>query len=68
MHRNNHHNPHADIQHKNKINERRKRRDEILNMCREVCEKHKGLAQIDERYVVVDLDRYSIRSKEVNDG
>ena len=51
---------HQSIAGRSKIAQRRARNREILQECKRVCEAHKGLTQIDDRFVVVDLTRYNV--------
>lgn len=50
-----------------RIQQRREKTKEILQVCRDVCERHKGLVMIDDRYRVVDTKYYTISPKEISD-
>ncbi len=43
---------------------RQKRTEEILEVCKEVCQKQGGMTQIDNQYVVVDTTKFTISQKE----
>lgn len=45
--------------------QRAERNAEILQVCKDVCERQGGMTQIDDRYVVVDTTKFTVSQKEI---